>query len=89
MIKKVLELIYAGKTIPEIEKELKMEHSALMGMLEHMVKLGYLSREMPAASCERNDASICARCPLKKVCVRMDTVIYTITPKGINLLKRN
>ncbi len=89
MIKRVLELIHAGKTIPEIEEELKMEHSALVGMLEHMVKLGYLSRETPSPSCERNDASICARCPLKKICVRINAVIYTITPKGMNLLKRN
>ena len=62
MIKEILRKIQAGKTLAEISEEMSMEYSALLALLEHLVKIGYLETR------ERVDDEVeaCKTCPLSR-----------------------
>ncbi len=79
MIKKVLKMLCEGKTLAEISELMGMEYSALIGMLEHMVKMGYLVRG------KKQDMGKCSSCPLRKVCSQRNYVVYYLTEKGKKL----
>jgi len=83
MMKDVLLKISEGKTIAEIAEELNMEYSAAIGIIEHLVKLGYLEER------KRSDeeSRICKSCPLYKVCSKKEFKIYYLTEKGRKLLR--
>ncbi len=76
MIKKVLERICAGWTLAEISQNLNMEYSALISMLEHLVKLGYLTKGT------KTDTGTCKTCPLREHCSERNYTIYFLTDKG-------
>ena len=80
MIKKVLRGICEGKTLAEISEEMDMEYSALIAMLEHMVKMGYLVRG------KKENNEICSTCPLQKVCSERSYTVYFLTEKGKKLV---
>ncbi len=85
MMKKIIKRIWEGRTIAQISEELNMEYSAVMGIIEHLVKLGYLEER------KRNDeeAKICRSCPLFRVCSKRELKIYYLTEKGRKLLGVN
>ncbi len=78
MIKEVLRKIGEGKTLAEISKEMDMEYSALMGLVEHLVKMGYLTTR------DRGDEEIgiCKSCPLFEICSKKGPKVYYLTEKG-------
>lgn len=82
MIKKLLELIKEGKTIYEISQVLDMDYSAVVGMIEHLVKLGYLKEE------KRNNVELkmCSKCPLRNFCSKRGFKSYYLTEKGRRVL---
>jgi len=78
MIRKLLELIKEGKTIYEISEILDMDYSAVSGMIEHLVKLGYLKEE------KRKDVELkmCSKCPLHNFCFKKGFKRYYLSEKG-------
>ncbi|AGB04496.1 FeoC like transcriptional regulator [Aciduliprofundum sp. MAR08-339] len=83
MIKEVLRGIDSGKTLAEIAEELNMEYSALLGMVEHLEKMGYLH------SSERSGDMLlmCKTCALYRVCSKHGPKIYYLTEKGKRAIK--
>jgi predicted transcriptional regulator len=79
-IKRVLEMLSEGRTLWEISRELDMEYSALTAMLEHMVKMGYLSHGT------KKEKDFCRTCPLNSLCAQKNYRIYYITEKGRKLI---
>ena len=79
MIKRVLRGICKGKTLAEISNEMGMEYSALISMLEHLVKMGYLTKG------KKENNTMCASCPLQKVCAQRNYTVYFLTDKGKKL----
>jgi len=78
MIREVLKKIQAGKTLAEISKDMGMEYSALLGLVEHLVKMGYLeTRER-----RKDEISVCKTCPLFELCSKKGPKIYYLTEKG-------
>ncbi len=65
-----------GKTIAEIAEELKMEPSALIAMMENMVRMGYLTHG------ERENRGVCSTCPLNKICSKRNYRVFFLTEKG-------
>lgn len=82
MMKNILKRIGEGKTIVEIAKELNMEYSTVMGIIEHLVKLGYLEER------KGNERKFCRSCPLFKLCSKKEFKIYYLTEKGRRLVGR-
>ncbi len=82
MIKRLLRLIYEGKTIYEIAKILKMDYSAVDGMIKHLVKLGYLEERKR----DGKELSFCSKCPLRKFCAERGFNVYYLTEKGKRVL---
>ena len=84
MIRKVLELINDGKTIYEISVVLDMDYSAVVGMIEHLIKLGYLEEE------KRNNLEIkmCSNCPLREFCSKKGFKRYYLTEKGHKVIEK-
>ena len=82
MIKDVLRRIYAGETLAEIAEALQMEPEALMGMVEHLVKMGYLEERKRSPE----ESAGCRTCPLYKVCSQKELKIYYLTDKGKRLI---
>ena len=82
MIKKILNLVAQGRTIYEISQIMDMEYSAVMGMLEHLVKMGYLEER------KRNEKemSFCASCKMYKKCSKKELKIYYLTERGKKLI---
>ena len=78
MLKEILLMISQGKTLAEIEREMNVEHSALLGMLETLVRMGYL--EVRERNAEEMD--VCSSCPLREVCGRNGPKIYLLTERG-------
>jgi len=78
MIKEVLRKIQEGKTLAEISQEMNMEYSALMGLVEHLIKMGYLE----AIDRKNEDILVCKACPLFDVCSKKGLKIYYLTEKG-------
>ncbi len=83
MIKDVLRGISQGKTLAQIAEELNMEYSALMGMIEHLIKMGYII----AVDRKPQEISACKTCPLYKVCSKNGPKIYYLTEKGKRAIK--
>ncbi|EDY35101.1 hypothetical protein ABOONEI_2643 [Aciduliprofundum boonei T469] len=83
MIKDVLRGIYQGKSIAQIAEELNMEYSALMSMIEHLIKMGYIL----AADRKPQELGPCKTCPLYKVCSQNGPKIYYLTEKGKRAIK--
>ena len=83
MIKRALREICEGKTIAEIAEDLGMEYSALIAMLEHLVKMGYLIKG------KKENTGPCASCPLQNVCSRRNYTVYFLTDKGKKLVNVN
>ncbi len=79
MIKGVLREICKGKTLAEIAEDLGMEYTALIAMLEHLVKMGYLEKG------KKENTGLCASCPLQKVCSKRNYTVYFLTDKGKKL----
>lgn len=84
MIKKVLTLLSEGKTIYEISQIMDMDYSAVMGLLEHLVKLGYLEERKR----DENETSLCRSCPLYKICSKKSLKIYYLTERGRKIVRR-
>jgi hypothetical protein len=84
MIKEVLVRIHRGETLAEIERELGMEHSALLGMLDRMVKMGLL--EMRERKPE--EQGVCKTCPLREVCGKNGPKVYYLTEKGLRAINK-
>ena len=82
MMKNVLKRIGEGKTIVEIAEELNMEYSAVMGIIEHLVKLGYLKERKR----DEEERKFCRSCPLFQVCSKKELKIYYLTEKGRRLV---
>ncbi len=85
MIKDVLKGISQGKTLAEIAEELNMEYSALMGMIEQLIKMGYI------IAVDRNpkELAFCKTCALYKVCSKKGPKIYYLTDKGKRAINLN
>ena len=83
MIKDVLRGISEGKTLAQIAEEMNMEYSALMGMIEHLIKMGYII----AVDRKPQELSACKTCPLYKVCSKNGPKIYYLTEKGKKAIK--
>ncbi len=82
MIKEVLQRIYNGETLAEIAESLKMEVGALMGMVEHLVKMGYLEERKRTPE----ESIGCRTCPLYRVCSKKELRVYYLTDKGRKLI---
>ncbi len=85
MMKDVLLKIAQGKTIAEIANELNMDYSAVLGIIEHLVKLGYLEERKRT----QEEAKICRSCPLFKVCSKRELRFFYLTEKGKRALRMN
>ncbi len=84
MIRDVLIRIHRGETLAQIEDELGMEHSALLGMLDRMVKMGLLEvRERTAG-----EQGVCKTCPLREVCGKNGPKVYYLTEKGLRAINK-
>ena len=84
MIKDVLKLLSEGKTIYEIANIMDMEYSAVMGMIEHMVNMGYLKVQER----NENEVALCKTCPLFKVCSKKGLKIYSLTDKALKMISQ-
>ncbi|MBA1342921.1 MAG: hypothetical protein C5S52_04920 [ANME-2 cluster archaeon] len=80
-MKEVLSRIENGTTIDTIVKELDMNRSTLLAMIEFMVDEQYL---------ERVDLQCCSTSNLCEQCRGADTdcgtAMYTLTPKGLRFI---
>jgi len=83
MIKEVLRKIGEGKTLAEISKEMNMEYSALLGLVEHLVKMGYLETR----DRQGEEIKVCKSCPLFEICSKEGAKIYYLTEKGKRVVK--
>ncbi len=83
MIKDVLRGISQGKTLAQIAEELNMEYSALMSMIKHLIKMGYII----GVDRKPQELSACKTCPLYKVCSKNGPKIYYLTEKGKRAIK--
>ncbi len=83
MMKDVLRGIAQGKTLSEIAEELNMEYSALLGLVEHLVKMGYLKTAERGGS----ELAICKTCALYKICSKKGPKLYYLTEKGRRAIK--
>ena len=83
MIRKLLEMIKEGKTIYEISRILDMDYSAVVGMIEHLVKLGYLKEEER----DKIEIKMCSKCPLRNFCSKKGFKKYYLTERGYRVIK--
>ncbi len=59
--------------------ELNMEYSALIAMMENMVRMGYLTHG------EKKDVGACKTCPLNEICSKRNYKVFFLTDKGRKL----
>ncbi len=78
MIKEILRKIEEGKTLAEISEEMNMEYSALIGLVEHLVKMGYLTTRDRG----KEEIRTCKSCPLFEICSKKGPKVYYLTEKG-------
>ncbi|NPA74890.1 MAG: hypothetical protein GXO25_02265 [Euryarchaeota archaeon] len=59
-----------------------MEYGALIAMLEHLVRMGYLTHGT------NTQLGACKTCPLNKICSKRNYKVYFLTDRGRKLISR-
>jgi len=82
MLKDVLKCVYNGfDTIKLISKELELQESALLPLIEFLIQKDYLKYSNP-----QHASNKCAACPFLECSTR--EICFTITKKGVKHIKR-
>ncbi len=83
-MEEVLSRIKNGTTIRSIVKELDMNRSTLLAMIEFMVDEQYLEQVDMHCSC--STSNLCEQCQCSDADTDHGTVMYTLTPKGLRFI---
>jgi len=83
-MKEVLSRIENGTTIDTIVKELDMNRSTLLAMIEFMVDEQYLERVDMQCSC--STSNLCERCQCRGADTDHGTAMYVLTSKGLRFI---
>ena len=80
----VLSRIENGTTIRSIVREMDLNRSTLLAMIEFMVDEQYLERVDMHCSC--STSNLCERCQCRGADTDHGTAMYTLTPKGLRFI---
>jgi len=83
-MEEILSRIKGGNTIDTIARDLDMNRSTLMAMIEFLVDEGYLERVDMGCAC--STSNLCEQC--RGTDTGPDMVVYTLTPKGEGMVER-
>ena len=83
-MEEVLSRIENGTTIRSIVKELDLNRSTLLAMIEFMVDEQYLERVDMQCSC--STSNLCEQCQCRGADTDHGTAMYTLTPKGLRFI---
>ena len=83
-MEEVLSRIENGNTIDTIARELDMNKSTLLAMVEFLVDEGYLERVEMRCSCSTRD--LCEQC--RGTDTGSEMAVYALTPKGAGMVER-
>lgn len=84
-MKEVLSRIESGTTIDTIARELDMNRSTLLAMIEFMVDEQYL--EIVDMQCSCSTSNLCEQC--RGADTDHGTAMYTLTPKGLRFISNS
>lgn len=80
----VLSRIENGTTIRPIVREMDINRSTLLAMIEFMVDERYLERVDMHCSC--STSNLCEQCQCRGADIGHGTAMYTLTPKGLRFI---
>ncbi len=83
-MEEVLSRIENGTTIRSIVKELDLNRSTLLAMIEFMVDEQYLEQVDMQCSC--STSNLCEQCQCRGADTDHGTAMYALTPKGLRFI---